>query len=1210
MRTMIRRAWSILVGLSFSLCFAAGVVSAGDWPQWRYDAGRTAETPEKLQAELHLQWVWQLPPKKPAFPPENGPDEPLRKELDAVGGQELPTWVTNGKLGEFDKGYDPIVLGDTMFVGSSISDRLAAIDVPTGEEKWRYYAGGPIRYGPVGFRGTVIFGSDDGFVYCLKAATGEPVWKFQAAPALRLHIGNQRLISAWPVRGGPVLCDGKIYLGAGNWPFEGTFYYCLDAATGRVIWENSTSGTFFRSMNAEMDRAPGGPVPLGYFVIDGDDLVTPSGRERPVRWNRHTGQLIVLDRQGKPFVDLNLNPFRQAHAYENAWRGPDRFALTKGKIGEITAGGKTYNGFESAQGKVHNLLAAQGRLFVVTDEGRIYCFGPQHLESPKTLKDKSAPLQSSDDKWKAFVREALSRTSGPIGYCLVLGAGSGRLAEELVLQSQYKIVVVDPDAAKVEALRRKFDAAGVYGSRIGVQTGDPLRAGLPPYVARLIVSEDLAAAGVKNLPQFVRKVVFSLRPFGGVAVLEIPEDSHKAIAGLAGAFDPWAVTLERSGALSILKRPGALPGSANVRGLGLKSDDTLVKGPLGVLWYGGELDWNVGEIFYDRHAQVREWDKRGWPQGRAYPDDVVNGEIRIYGPLSVTYVDVYTGLVLRKETKDYVPWHKGGAQPPLESSADLSAGGLIAGDARYVLEKGALLKFDAAGKKELARFAAVELSGPAKIHGVVDQCVIYGSPLKLACSDASGGKVLWTVEAPEGRRIGEVALGGKKVFYSLDLPPDQVDKSRRRGESTKDASLICALEAMSGTAVWKAPAEAPTISLYCDSQKGVLMQCGASHKRRCWSMADGGELSEELFRGAQPWISVNVLMGERKNPLTGSLEQRNVSLVVGCGGAMDWGISRLITMRSSYAAYYDKTIESGTVHLVPVRSGCIPNLIPANGVLVATDRSVGCGCNYAISTSSVFVPAPVNDMWTAWGPCINNWDWQAKEYYEADWLKYPNMRWNGGKGYQPYVENWDARTHNKMGALIKGSIQRVGVNLGAPADRMSPDGGTLWLNYPDVGGPSPEVEVAVKPENVNWVRRHSFRIKSGQGYRFVSATSGEGVESVRVKLYSDQERAFTVRLYFAEHDETVKAGERRFSASIQGEKAGDTDIVAEAGAANTGLVKEYKGIKAKDYLTVTLAPLAARKTLLSGIEIVASDLELGGIPPIAPLEGDSWLGGQ
>ena len=37
---------------------------AGDWPQWRYDAGRTAASPEELPAELHLQWVRRLPPPR------------------------------------------------------------------------------------------------------------------------------------------------------------------------------------------------------------------------------------------------------------------------------------------------------------------------------------------------------------------------------------------------------------------------------------------------------------------------------------------------------------------------------------------------------------------------------------------------------------------------------------------------------------------------------------------------------------------------------------------------------------------------------------------------------------------------------------------------------------------------------------------------------------------------------------------------------------------------------------------------------------------------------------------------------------------------------------------------------------------------------------------------------------------------------------------
>jgi len=38
----------------------------GDWPQWRYDANRSAASPHDLPATLHLQWVREYPRLEPA----------------------------------------------------------------------------------------------------------------------------------------------------------------------------------------------------------------------------------------------------------------------------------------------------------------------------------------------------------------------------------------------------------------------------------------------------------------------------------------------------------------------------------------------------------------------------------------------------------------------------------------------------------------------------------------------------------------------------------------------------------------------------------------------------------------------------------------------------------------------------------------------------------------------------------------------------------------------------------------------------------------------------------------------------------------------------------------------------------------------------------------------------------------------------------------
>ncbi len=51
---------------------------------------------------------------------------------------------------------------------------------------------------------------------------GDLKWKFQGAPRDRLLLGNERLISTWPARGGPVVEDGVVYFAAGVWPLMGT----------------------------------------------------------------------------------------------------------------------------------------------------------------------------------------------------------------------------------------------------------------------------------------------------------------------------------------------------------------------------------------------------------------------------------------------------------------------------------------------------------------------------------------------------------------------------------------------------------------------------------------------------------------------------------------------------------------------------------------------------------------------------------------------------------------------------------------------------------------------------------------------------------------------------------------------------------------------------------------------------------------------------
>jgi hypothetical protein len=85
-------------------------------------------------------------------------------------------------------------------------------------------------------------------------------------------------------------------------------------------------------------------------------------------------------------------------------------------------------------------------------------------------------------------------------------------------------------------------------------------------------------------------------------------------------------------------------------------------------------------------------------------------------------------------------------------------------------------------------------------------------------------------------------------------------------------------------------------------------------------------------------------------------------------------------------------------------------------------------------------------------------------------------------------------------------------------------------------------------------------------------------------------RSYTVRLYFME-TENAAPGERVFDIRMQDAVAArKVDIVKEAGAAHTALVKEFNGIQAGSTVTVEFIPRTSRHTertvpLLNAIEL-------------------------
>jgi hypothetical protein len=154
---------------------------------------------------------------------------------------------------------------------------LFALECRTGRRRWRFTAEGPIDSPPTYHDGLVLFGSRDGWVYCLEARSGELVWRFSDKPKVRLLCDSERLESAWPVNGSVMVRDNLTYFAAGRSSFldGGITVYALDPETGGVKHRRTMAGpydgnNFPRVQRGSTFRSEG--FRSGIFSSDGGNL--------------------------------------------------------------------------------------------------------------------------------------------------------------------------------------------------------------------------------------------------------------------------------------------------------------------------------------------------------------------------------------------------------------------------------------------------------------------------------------------------------------------------------------------------------------------------------------------------------------------------------------------------------------------------------------------------------------------------------------------------------------------------------------------------------------------------------------------------------------------------------------------------------------------------------------------------------------------------
>ncbi|TWT84112.1 Serine/threonine-protein kinase AfsK [Planctomycetes bacterium CA13] len=1149
------------IHLAVFALIASSAMAAEDWPMWRFDAERSAASPNEIAGDLVLLWEQHFPRRQQAW------DDPLNLDLMT-----------------YDRIFEPIVSNGRVFIGFNDADKLLALDADTGMPLWTFYTEAPVRLPPAAWNEHIFFTSDDGFLYCVSAADGKLVWKFDGTPNSQHAIGNQRITSAWPARGGPVIRDGTVYFAAGIWPFMGTFIYALDAHSGDVRWVNDNTGSqYIKQPHSAPSFA--GVAPQGALAASDSSLIVPGGRSVPAVFDRANGKLryyelnaggkgtggsfVAVD-QTEFYVHTRLKGTRAFHLSNgiktaftpnepvlhqgmvySAEKVENRFFVRayadEKKVWEIEADGTgdlimagnrliaagedeisiiecpRENGPAKVvqsiplDHRLERLIVADQKIFGVSIDGRILAYGKP---KPTEIATSEPPqIQGASDRDRQVARDLFS-VGDAEGYAFWFGSSQDQRARAIAMDSPFvQFAIVDSDASSVDQTRRYFDASEIYG-RVTVHhsNADSFRA--PKYVANMIFAQDACAMEKETLELIYQ----SVRPYGGVLHL-LASENLQTLSDRVNAIglEQANVTVGKHGV--IVRREGALPGSAdwthqygNIANT-IKSDDSRVKLPLGILWFGGSSNMDV----LPRH-------------GHGPPEQVVGGRLFIEGMNCLSARDVYTGRVLWKHdfadlgtfdvfydsTYENAPLNPKYNQVHIPGANARGTNYVVTEDRVYLVEDNVCHALDPKTGKALADFHLPTSESGEKEQwgylGVYKDVLIGGlgfamyrgrnnlafdSDKKLSATkagfgsksydraasvalvgfDRHSGEQLWKVDANHSFWHNGIVAGGDKV-YCLDRNPQQIEEAlRRRGKSRPATYRITAFDFQTGEPAWEIDDNIFGTWLGYSEQHDLLLQAGSKATDRLSGEAAQGMAVYSGADGAKVWNNDTL-------DYTGPCILHN---------------DLIITNANSYSQ------SAGAFYLRTGKPKMVRN--PLTGEMQPWSFTRAYGCNSVIASENLLTfrsgAAGFYDLLTDTGTgnlggfksgctsnlVVANGVLNAPDYTRTCSCPYQNQT-SLALVHMPDIDTWSV--HSGASAASNGKVvESLSINLGAPGDRRDVDG-DLWLEYPVVAGVSPPLTIRANPE-ARFFQHHSSSVESSKR-PWLLASGADAITDLRIEL--------------------------------------------------------------------------------------------------------------
>lgn len=185
--------------------------------------------------------------------------------------------IASGKVrwsAEQAGGFDgqPLLVGQTLYVGANLADTFHAYDAQTGASLWSFNTTSQAHTLPAVGADLIYVGSQDATVDAISASTHTLAWKFQTA-------GNAP-VALIGTGAAPTLDGQTLYVGC-----QGGIVYALDAASGKPRWQVA--------LNSAIDAPPTVVAGTVFATTEAGDVVALRASDGATIWHVKSGGFII-----------------------------------------------------------------------------------------------------------------------------------------------------------------------------------------------------------------------------------------------------------------------------------------------------------------------------------------------------------------------------------------------------------------------------------------------------------------------------------------------------------------------------------------------------------------------------------------------------------------------------------------------------------------------------------------------------------------------------------------------------------------------------------------------------------------------------------------------------------------------------------------------------------------------------------------------------